>query len=211
MFVAVGVATALFGSGMAFRVVIAPVGAVAGVLLGPNIAALTHFKSGQCSLAAAGALGLAGALYPPILVFGVCGGLGGLVGSIFSGPDDFWLGFIVGFMVLGSSSLFALRVVESGVSGLVGGILMMWGAMRLLSLTKTFVGMPSLAFGAVGIAALAGMIFQLKIRRTPELAATHKARRTEEKRKKKEDAERLARFRAYSKKGRVKKEAEDED
>jgi hypothetical protein len=198
--VVLGVLAALFGSGGPFRIVAAPLGIVAGIVASPNIASAFHLKLATASWGTAGALGLAGAIYPPILVFGVCGGIGGLFGGALAGSEDFWLGFLPGALICGVASMFALRVLESAVTGLVGGALVVWGLMSIFSLTRTLAGVPSLALGAVGVACLASMVFQLKVRRTEEEAAAAKAKRAEDKRKKQEDAERAARFATYGKK-----------
>ncbi len=206
-----GVLAALFASHWAFRFVAAPVGLVSGLLASPAIASTFHTRPSITAWVATGLLGGAGAVYPPILVFGVCGGVGGLIGSALTGPEDFWLGFLPGAMLCGAAAMFGLRVVEAGVSGLFGGALLIWGLMRLAGLTGTLAGFPSLALGAVGVACLASMVFQLKVRSSPEDAAAAKAKRMDEKRRKQEDKERAERFASYTRKGRHAGESTDDE
>ena len=209
--VVAGALIALFASFKMFRVVAAPLGAIIGFEVGGAVAAFIHVKPQTASLAAAAALGVTGGLFPPFLVFTVFGGLGAIVGTHLVEAEDYWLGFLPGFFLCGGASMFALRTVEAVVSGIVGGALLLWGLIRLFGLTSTLSQVPSLALGLLGIACLATVVFQLKVRPTPEQAETGKAQRVAEKRRKTEERLRMERFASYSKKGRDLARDDDSD
>jgi hypothetical protein len=213
--VVIGVAIALFASFQAFRFVAAPLGAIIGLQLGAMAAPFFHVQPSLAAWVSAAVLGGLGGVLPPLLVFVVFGGVGAGLATRAVDADDFWLAFLPGFFVCGGASMFALRTVEAVVSGIVGGSLIVWGLIRLFGLTGTLSQVPSLALGLVGIACLASVVFQLKVRPTPEEAEAGKARRAAEKRKKAEDRERMERFRAYGRKRtdetRFEEESDDAD
>jgi hypothetical protein len=203
MLIVAGALIALYASFQMFRFVAAPLGAVIGLEVGSSAASFLHVKPDLAALVAGGALGVMGGVFPPLLVFIAFGGLGGSIATRLVDPGDFWLAFLPGFFLCGGASMFALRTVEAIVSGVVGGALILWGLMRVFGLSATLAQVPSLALGLLGMACLAAVVFQLKVRPTPEEAETAKAERIAIKRKKTEDRVRMERFATYTKKKKV--------
>ncbi len=196
----------LFGNGKLFRVVAGPIGALVGVLWAPLLATKLGIPGTAQQVTIVAAIGLAGLgfLFPPGALFFVVGIPGGLVAGELVGGTDWVLGFFPGLLVAGALGAAAHRFLGAVASAVTGAWLIVLGLLAALSPLGTL--SPSLAAQPWGciIAALlfavAGAVYQLFVRLSPE----ERARLADEKRRaKKRRAEQKAvedRWANYSKK-----------
>jgi hypothetical protein len=173
--VVLGVLFLIFGGGRVFRLVGGPIGAAIGYLWTPMIMEKLGISVQPEAIALAGAafLGVMGFVFPPGLVFFAVGVPAGLVGGEFAGKD--WiLGFAPVCFLGGMVGAFAHRVIASAVSSLVGAWLVVIGMLAALNSFGTMVAMVTQQPWGVIIAAVlfavAGTVYQIAVRPTPEEA-----------------------------------------
>lgn len=173
---ALGLIMLLVGGGRAFRLVAGPVGALIGLTFTPIIAGkfgvnLTNYEAPVPSVVA-GVLAVAGFLAPPAISFlGIGVPLGLLAGQL-AGPQDFLLGFVPTVLIAGLVAAILHRVVSSIVSSIVGAWLFVIGALAALhqfgGLVAAVANQPWGVIIAAGLFALAGSVYQIAVRPSPE-------------------------------------------
>ncbi|MBN1207106.1 MAG: hypothetical protein JXB05_19630 [Myxococcaceae bacterium] len=171
-----GLALLLFGGGRAFRLVAGPVGALIGMAWTSVLASklgITELDPRLPALVAA-LLAVVGFLLPPAIVFlGVGIPLGLLAGRI-AGPSEFLLGFIPTFLITGLISAILHRVVGAVVASAVGAWVLVIGALSALhqfgGLVTAVANQPWGVIIAAGLFALAGSVYQIAVRPSPEEA-----------------------------------------
>lgn len=170
----VSVGMVLFGGGRLFRLVAAPLGVfVAAVWLGP-LAARLGFPKAQAQVSAVGmvVLGLAGLASPPIVIFAAVGIPTGLLVGNLVGPTDWLLGFAPGFLFGGALGVVFGRTLGAVLSSLVGGLGVLIALLALVgtdsAVGATLLRQPLVALCTAGLVGVAGVIYQLYVRPTPE-------------------------------------------
>jgi len=178
-----GITLLLFGGGRAFRVVSGPVGAVMGLVWTPFLGAkfgLEMTDPRVPSLVAA-ALALVGFIFPPVISFLGVGIPLGLAAGQLAGPSDFVLGFAPVFLLCGMVGAVLHRVVSSIVSSILGAWLLTIGALAALHLFGGLVtAVASQPWGvliAAALFALAGSVYQIAVRPSPEVEERLRAER----------------------------------
>lgn len=203
--IAAGALMLMFGNGRLFRLVAGPLGALVAVLWAPLLAHKLGFptSSNQVTLVAAIALAGLGFLFPPGALFFVCGVPGGLIAGELVGGSDWVLGFFPGLLVAGALGAAAHRFLGAIASSVAGAWLIVLGLLAALSplgtLSASLAAQPWGCIIAAGLFAIAGAVFQLFVRLSPE----ERARISDEKKRaKKRRAEQKAtedRWANYSK------------
>jgi large-conductance mechanosensitive channel len=169
-----GLLLLLFGGGrVLFRVVAGPIGAVLGYVWTPIIIAklgLTGVDPRMPSMAAAVLLVL-GFLFPPSITFvGVGLPLGLIAGQI--AGNDFLLGFAPAFIIGGLIAAILHHIVSSVVSSAVGAWLLVIGALAALhqfgGLVTAVANQPWGVIIAAALFAVAGSVYQIAMRPSPE-------------------------------------------
>jgi hypothetical protein len=169
-----GLSLLLFGGGRAFRVVSGPVGAIMGLAWTPVISSKFGLEVGDPrvpSLAAA-ALALVGFVFPPVITFLGVGIPLGLAAGQLAGPSDFFLGFAPVFLISGVVGAILHRVVGAVVASIVGAWLLTIGALAALhqfgGMVATVASQPWGVILAAALFALAGSVYQIAVRPSPE-------------------------------------------
>lgn len=173
---ALGLLLLFFGGGRVFRFVAGPVGAIIGLAWTTVIAS----KFGMTELdprlpsAVAAVLALVGFLFPPIITFLGVGIPLGLVAGQIAGPQDFLLGFAPSLLIGGLVAAILHRAVGAIVSSVVGAWLLVIGLLAALyqfvGLVATVAHQPWGVIIAAGLFALAGSVYQIAVRPSPEEA-----------------------------------------
>jgi hypothetical protein len=170
-----GITLLLFGGGRAFRVVSGPVGAMMGLVWTPFLGSKFGLEMGDprvTSLVAAG-LALVGFIFPPIITFLGVGIPLGLAAGQVAGPNDFFLGFAPVFLICGLVGAILHRVVGAIVASLVGAWLLTIGALAALhqfgGLVTAVASQPWGVLIAAVLFALAGSVYQIAVRPSPEV------------------------------------------
>lgn len=203
--IVLGALMLLFGNGRLFRLVAGPLGAVIGLLWAPLLAAKLGFSANakQATVIASIALGGLGFLFPPGALFFICGVPGGLIAGELVGGSDWVLGFFPGLLVTGALGAAAHRFLGAIASSVFGSWLVILGLLSALSplgtLSESLAAQPWGCIIAALLFAVAGAVYQLFVRLSPE----ERARLSDEKhRAKKRRAEQKAvekRWANYSK------------
>lgn len=173
---ALGLLLLLFGGGRIFRFIAGPLGAIIGLGWTSVIAAklgLTALDPRLPTLVAA-VLTVVGFLFPPAIAFLGVGIPLGLVAGQIAGPQDFLLGFAPTMLISGLVSAILHRAVGSIVASAVGAWVLVIGALAALyqfvGLVATVANQPWGVIIAAGLFALAGSVYQIAVRPTPEEA-----------------------------------------
>jgi hypothetical protein len=169
-----GVAMMVWGNGHLFRMVSVPLGAFIGATW--TLPLLARFgltqNPAQMTLVATLALALGGAIFPGMVVFLAFGAPLGLLGGQLVGPNDWLLGFAPGFLVGGALGIVFQREVSSVVASLFGAWMLILGSMAALGSSTGVVGFlannPIPTVSAMGCFALAGSVYQIFVRPSPE-------------------------------------------
>lgn len=175
LLVIVGVVFLVFGGGKPFRAVAAPIGTLIGYLWTPMIAGRLGVSVQPDAIAFAGAafLGVMGAVFPPGLLFFAVGIPAGLIAGQFMG-GDWMLGFVPICFIAGLAAAVGHRIIASVVASLVGAWLVVIGMLGALDSVGTVVPMVTQQPWGVIIAAvlfaMAGSIYQIAVRPSPEEA-----------------------------------------
>jgi hypothetical protein len=173
---ALGLLLLFFGGGRVFRFVAGPVGAVLGLACTSVIAAklgMAELDPRTPSLVAM-VLAVVGFLVPPAIAF-LCVGIPlGLVAGQIAGPQEFLLGFFPTALISGIVAAILHRVVGAVVSSAVGAWLLVIGTLAALyqfvGLVAKVANQPWGVIIAAGLFALAGSVYQIAVRPSPEEA-----------------------------------------
>ncbi len=177
-----GVTLLVAGGGKLFRVLAGPIGAVLGFLWTPVIAMKLGLPDvARVATIAAAVLMALGFLLPTAITFlGVGVPLGLLAGQI-AGQQDFLLGFAPGFIIGGLVGALLQRVVAAVVASAVGAWLFVIGALSALhqvgGVVEAVASKPWGVIIAAGLFAVAGAVYQLAVRPSPEEAEKLRAER----------------------------------
>jgi hypothetical protein len=183
-----------FGGGRPFRFVAAPLGGVVGFFLTPAVlnALGIPLDAGVAAPIGAMSLFVIGAIFPPGVVFFAAGLPAGLIAGKLVGAADFLLGFIPAFLLTGTLGSVLHRHVGSIASAAVGGWLLVIGLLAALHRSAMVEGAATHAWAmlaAAGMFALAGAVYQIAVKPSPE---EDNLRRIERERVKKKLAEERA-------------------
>lgn len=171
----IGLALLLFGgSTRLFRFMAGPLGLLIGMMWTPLL--MGHFgfsnHDPRTTAAVAAVLALMGLLFPPVVIFLTVGIPLGLLGGEIAGPNDFLVGFAPGLLIGGVLAALLNRQVSAVIASLLGAWLLVIGAMAALHQFSGLVGaMARQPWGiviAAGLFAVAGSIYQISVRPTPE-------------------------------------------
>ncbi|MBL8952433.1 MAG: hypothetical protein JNK82_16755 [Myxococcaceae bacterium] len=158
----------------------------------------------QITMVSSVGLAILGFLFPPGALFFVVGIPGGLLAGELVGGSDWVLGFFPGLLVAGALGAAAHRFLGAIASALTGAWLIILGLLAALSpvgtLSASLAAQPWGCIIAALLFAVAGAVFQLFVRLSPE----ERARLSDEKRraKKRRDEQKAIedRWSSYSKK-----------
>jgi hypothetical protein len=192
-----GLVLCFIGGGRAFRVALVGPAVLAGYLLAPQLAPVLHLKHKVAQLGAAGLLGLLSLFYPPAVLF-IAGGTGGaLLGGELAGPEDYWGGFVPGFLLAGLLSVVAARIVAVVLSALVGAVYFAAGAVALSAYTPAaglVASYPILVAGVALVLAVGGIGYQSLHTPSDEDRRKAKDEKARKKRLEEEDRARMKHF-----------------
>ncbi len=200
-----GVLMMLLGGGRMFRLVSGPLGAAVGLIWAPVLAAKLGFapQADQVRIAATITIGGLGLLYPPAATFFAFGVPVGLMAGELVGANDWVLGFIPAFFFGGVLAMAAHRYVGALVSSLVGSWLLMLGLLAvthpLTSMGESVAQQPWGVLSAAALFALAGCVYQLFVRLSPEAREALRSNRRLAKKKRAETEAIENRWANYSK------------
>ncbi|MHB8872087.1 MAG: hypothetical protein ACYC8T_00225 [Myxococcaceae bacterium] len=187
--VAVGFILLLFGGGRAFRLVAGPLGAVVGLMWAAVVAnkfGVTGLDA-KVSAGAAIALGVLGFALPPGAIFFAFGIPAGLAAGEMAGPTDFILGFVPGWLLVGTLAAAFHRHIGAVAASLVGAWLLLIGMLSALhqvgGVVNAVTAQPWGVLIAAALFAVAGSVYQIAVRPSPEEGEKLKAERTRAKRK----------------------------
>jgi large-conductance mechanosensitive channel len=183
-----GLLLLLFGGGrVLFRIVAGPIGAVLGYVWTPVLIAkfgLTGVDPRLPSMAAAVLLVL-GFLFPPAITFLGVGLPLGLVAGQIAGTTDFLLGFVPAFIIGGLVAAILHHIVSSVVSSAAGAWLLVIGALAALhqfgGLVTAVANQPWGVIIAAALFAVAGSVYQIAMRPSPEEQEKLRAERAQQK------------------------------
>ncbi|QDE70745.1 MULTISPECIES: hypothetical protein [Myxococcus] len=177
-----GVTLLVAGGGKLFRVLAGPIGAVLGLLWTPVLVMKLGLPdvTKMATIAAAVLMAL-GFLLPTAITFlGVGVPLGLLAGQI-AGQQDFLLGFVPGFIIGGLVGAMLQRPVAVMVASAVGAWMLVIGALAALhqvgGVVQAVASKPWGVIIAAGLFAVAGAVYQLAVRPSPEEADKLRAER----------------------------------
>lgn len=199
-----GVAMALFGGRQLFRLVAGPLGAVIATVWAAALANRLGFGRQMNQIATVATIGLfgLGLLYPPVVVFFAFGVPAGLIGGQIAGSSDWILGFGPGFFFGGAVGVVLHRPVSAVLSAAVGAWMTVLGVMAALGPMVGAVGWlaanPVAVMSVAGCFALAGSVYQLFVRPSPEQAEAQRQEKAQKKQRQKEEKEREKRWEKYT-------------
>lgn len=205
--VAVGVLMMLYGGRSLFRLVAGPLGALIATVWAGVVAQRFGFGASARTVSLVATLALLGLglLYPPVVVFFAFGIPVGLLGGQLAGSPDWLLGFLPGFILGGSVGVVMHRIVGAVLSAAVGAWLVVMGLMAVLNPFLTPVGWlannPTAVLSIAGCFAIAGTVFQLFVRPSPEEAEKRRHEKFLAKKRAKEIAEQEKRWKKYTEGG----------
>jgi len=187
----VGVGLLLFGGGRVFRLLAGPLGALIGLgWTGVLLTKLGQPMDPRMPTLAAAILSLLGFLFPPAIVFLGVGLPVGLLGGELAGPSDYLIGFAPGLLLGGLVAAVLHRQVSAILASLVGAWLLVIGALAALhqfgGLVTAMANQPWGLIIAAGLFALAGSVYQIAVRPSPEEAERQEAERAKLKQRKAE-------------------------
>lgn len=173
----VGLALLLFGGdSRLFRVMSGPLGALIGMAWTGLVLARLGLAGADARTpgAVAAVLLLAGFLFPPAIIFLAVGIPVGLLGGEIAGSSDFLVGFGPGLLLGGIVAALLHRQLSAVIASVLGSWLLVIGFMAALHQFTGLVGaMARQPWGiviAAGLFAVAGSIYQIAVRPTPEEA-----------------------------------------
>jgi hypothetical protein len=178
----VGLTLLLFGGGRLFRVIAGPMGALIGLgWTGVLTAKLGLPLDPRLPTAAAAVLALVGFIFPPALVYVGVGIPVGLLGGEIAGPGDYLIGFAPGFILGGVVAVLLHRQVSAILASALGAWLLVIGALAALhpftGIVSAMANQPWGLIIAAGLFALAGSVYQIAVRPSPEEVERQQAER----------------------------------
>lgn len=201
-----GVVMVLFGGRRLFRVLAGPIGALIAMVWAETLATRLGFAGSakQISLISTFVLLALGLLFPPVVMFLSFGVPVGLAAGQLAGKADWMLGFAPGFIVGGALGLVMHRTIGAVLSSVAGAWMILIGVMGALNGVVPAVAWladnPVVVLSIAGFFALAGLVFQLFVRPSPEEAEKRKADKLFAKKRAKESNELEKRWSKYGKK-----------
>jgi len=195
----------LFGNGKLFRLVAGPLGALVGLLWAPLVAQRLGLVGEDRRVPVVAAIGLGGLSLglPHAASFLGVGVPAGLLAGTLVGGGDWALGFIPGFLIAGALGVAAHRHLSALLSSVVGGWLLVLGVLAALRpvtpAADAVLRQPWGVLAAAGLFALAGAVYQLFVRLSPQERAVAKVDRARAKRKSKDQEALEKRWNNYSK------------
>jgi hypothetical protein len=190
-----GLLLLLLGAGRPFRVLAGPLGALIGLgWTGVLLAKLgVTGTDPRLPTVAAAVLALLGFLFPPAIIYLGVGIPVGLLGGELAGPKDFLIGFAPGLFLGGLVAVMMRRQVAAILSSMLGAWLLVIGALAALhpfgGLATAMASQPWGLIVAAGLFALAGSVYQIAVRPSPDEL---ERRQTERQRSKLREAEQKA-------------------
>jgi hypothetical protein len=201
--VGLGITLLLFGGGRFFRLVAGPAGALVGYLWAPIVTlrfGLNLDPDAVATVAAAG-LGVAGVSLPASTIFFGVGLPAGFAAGNLAGESDWLLGFFPGFIACGTLAAVFTRHIAAVFSAALGGWILVLGMLSALhragGLVAAVASQPYGVLLAAALFAVAGAIFQLFVRPSPEEAARLRVEKMKAKRRAAEKRELDKRWSAY--------------
>ncbi|MBX5483964.1 MAG: hypothetical protein IRZ16_19240 [Myxococcaceae bacterium] len=187
--IAAGVCFLVFGGGKPFRFVAGPAGALIGFLWAPILTAKfgLQIDANIAGTIAAVALGVLSFTIPASVVFfGVGLPVGFFAGNL-AGSNDWFLGFAPGFLATGTVAAIFTRYIGSVLASALGAWLLVLGVLTALhSVAGVVTAVANQPYGvilAAALFALAGSIFQIFVRPSPEEAERLRIERLKAKRR----------------------------
>lgn len=180
-----GVTLLLAGGGRLFRALAGPIGAVLGLWFTPVVISKLGLPpdllGGRLPTVAAAVLLALGFLFPPAITFLGLGVPLGLIAGQIAGPQDFLLGFAPGFIIGGLVGALLHRPVSALVASAVGAWVLVIGALAALhqfgGLVAAVASRPWGVIVAAALFAVAGAVYQLAVRPSPEQAEKARSER----------------------------------
>lgn len=178
-----GLGLLLFGGGKTvFRVVAGPLGTLLGLgWTGVLLAKFSVAGDPRLPSAVAAVLTVLGFLFPPAIIYLGVGIPIGLLGGQIAGPADYLIGFAPGFILGGLVAAVLHRQVSAIIASLLGGWLLVLGAMAALhqfgGLVSAMASQPWGLIIAAGLFAIAGSVYQIAVRPSPEEEERQQAER----------------------------------
>jgi hypothetical protein len=175
--VGVGSVLLLFGGGRAFRVVAGPLGLAVGLVLTAPLLGRLGMAQVDPRLPAVVGLGLLVlcVAFPPTALFVAVGVPVGMLCGQLMGSGEYLVGFGPGFLLAGVAAVLAHRALSVVAASLVGAWVLVLGLLATLDplggMVASIVRQPWGVLLAGALFALAGSVYQLAVRRTPEEAA----------------------------------------
>lgn len=174
--VVLGIVLLLFGGGKAFRIVAGPAGGLVAFLWAPIVAQKFGVPASVNLIAAVAAAGIAAASFalPPVAVFVGFGLPAGFFAGNLAGPNDWMLGFLPGFLAVGTIAAVFTRFIGSVLSSIVGAWMMVIGALAALhsvdGIVAAVANQPWGVLLAAALFAIAGSVYQIFVLPSPEEA-----------------------------------------
>jgi hypothetical protein len=174
--VVLGITFLLFGSGRTFRFVAGPTVALIGFVWVPLIAQRfgVLLSPQVLAISAAVLLGAVGVAFPPAALFLGFGLPAGYIAGNLAGPNDWMLGFIPGFLAVGTIAAVFARVIGAVLTSAVGAWILVLGMLAALhrvgGIVAAVANQPWGVLLAAGLFAFAGTVYQLFVRPSPEEA-----------------------------------------
>lgn len=203
---ALGMLMLLFGGRRLFRLVACPLGALIATVWAAALATRLGF-AGQAStiaLVSTFVLGGLGLLVPEIVIFFAFGVPAGLLAGSLAGAPDWMLGFVPGLIIGGAVGVVLHRPVAAILSAAAGAWVLVLGAMAVLRpfvpAVTSLAANPVAVLSIAGCAALAGVVYQLFVRPSPEAAAKQQIDRGLARKRARDSAEQEKRWSKYGKK-----------
>lgn len=205
LLVLAGISFLVLGGGKAFRFVAAPAGALMGFLWAPLIAAKFGIPTPPNTVGLIAAVAIAGLSFalPAASVFFGFGLPAGYFAGNIAGGADWMLGFVPGFLAVGTVASIFTRYIGSVLASTVGAWILVIGALSALHTVGGVVtAVASQPYGVILAAALfaiAGTIFQIFVRPSEDEAEQLRVEKMKAKRRLEEKKELERRWATYGK------------
>jgi hypothetical protein len=201
--VGLGLMMLLVGGGRLFRLVAAPMGILVAMLWTGVVASNLGYTgpTQQITLVAMAAMFVVGLAFPPGVIFATVGIPVGIICGEAVGKQDWMLGFVPAFVGAGAIAAAASRIFGAVCSSVVGAWLLVIGALASLSSVGGLGEKAAQLTWGVIVAALlfavAGVVFQLFVRLSPEERDQLKIKKAQAKRKAEDEKKLKAKWGKY--------------
>jgi hypothetical protein len=190
-FAAIGALLLFFGGDRAFRVLSPFLGVAIGALWANAFLERVGLSFNHAGIVASIVLATAGLLAPATVVFVGLALPSALLGGALVGQSDWILGAVPAFVFGGVFGLIFFRQLCVTLAALVGSWLLMLGLFSALAPVTSLVSALSsnapVVLSLAGCLAACGVVFQLFIRKSPELRAQLQVERANKKTREKEE------------------------